>query len=394
MIKRVLVVGGGFGGVRTALNLASDSQFDVTLMSKLDYFEYHAALYRAATGSSPFETVINLNDLFSDDSNVEVVNDVATRLDIKNKIVEAQSGSKYHYDILILALGVVTQYFGINGLEKYSYGIKSLQEALEFKRHLHEDLVNNKQAEHNYAIVGGGPTGIELAAELASYIRHIRRRHHITTPYTIDLIEGADRLLPTMPKRYGQMVIKRLRKLGVKLYLSTLVSAEKAESIEFPHGHISTHTVAWTAGVATNPFFAAQGDTFKFGHNGKVEVDQYLQARPGVYIIGDCANTKFSGMAQTALYDANYVTDNLQRQAHDQSPIAYQPKRPVYVIPVGKGWAAVLWGKVEFYGRLGWWLRRWVDLRLWMSFMDPGRAVKTWQAGFESAENCPQCDKT
>jgi NADH dehydrogenase len=394
MAKKVLIIGGGFGGVRAALNLAGDTDFEVTLVSKLDYFEYHAALYRAATGRSPFETVINLNDFFTDDANVNVVNDEAIKLDSKKKIVEAKSGSKYQYDILILALGVITQYFGIKGLDKYSYGIKSIQEALEFKRHLHEDLINNKKAEHNYAIVGGGPTGIELAAELTSYIKRIRKCHHITTPYTIDLIEGGDRLLPAMPKRYGQMVTKRLKKLGIKLYLKTLVSAEKSEAIEFPHGHISTHTVAWTAGVATNPFFSDQGKLFKFGHNGKVEVDRQLQALPNVYVTGDCANTKYSGMAQTALYDANFVTDNLQRQAHDQKPIQYQEKKPVYVIPVGKGWAAVLWGKVELYGHLGWYLRRLIDLRLWLSFMAPGRATETWQAGFETSENCPQCDNS
>lgn len=388
---KVLIVGGGFGGVRAALNLAGQADFDVTLVSKIDYFEYHAALYRSATGRSPFEAVITLTDFFAQYDNVQVVCDEVTKLDPKTKTVKAASGSSYHYDVLILALGVVTQYFGIEGLDKYSYGIKTMQEALEFKRHLHEDLVNGKQAEYNYTVIGGGPTGIELTAELTTYVEHIRKCHKIKRPFNIDLIEAADRLLPNMPKRYGRLVTGRLQQLGVRLFLNTKVKAEKAGRIAFPHGHLDTHTVAWTAGVANNPFYAAQGELFKFGHNGKIEVNKHLEALPHVYVIGDGANTKYSGMAQTAIHDASFVTNNLRRRLNHQPPLKYRDKQPIYAVPVGPYWAAVKWGWFETYGLAGWGLRRLADLNLWLEFLKPRRAVSTWEQGFETSEGCKSC---
>jgi len=388
---KVLIIGGGFGGVRAALNLAGNSDFDVTLVSKLDYFEYHPALYRSATGRSPFESVISLSDFFARDSNITVLKDEVTKIDPKTKTVKGASGTTYHYDVVILGLGVVTQYFSIKGLNKYSYGIKTIQEALEFKRHLHEDLVNGKRAEYNYTVIGGGPTGIELTAELTAYVSHIRRAHKIKRTFHIDMIEATDHLLPNMPKRFGRLVTMRLQRLGVRLYLNTKVNAEKTSEITFPHGHIDTHTVAWTAGVANNPFYAAQGEMFKFGHNGKVEVNKHMEALPHVYVIGDGANTKYSGMAQTAIHDASFVTNNLLRHMDHEPLLAYTVKEPIYAIPVGPYWAALKWGWFETYGWVGWVLRRTADLKLWLEFLKPRRALSTWEHGFEDSEGCKIC---
>ncbi|MBC7943572.1 FAD-dependent oxidoreductase, partial [Candidatus Saccharibacteria bacterium] len=120
---RVVIVGGGFAGVRAALNLANKPDFDVVLVSKQAYFEYHSALYRSATGRSPLEVAISLTDFFAKDSNIKVVEDEIIHLDHKNKLVAGFSQSAYHYDVLILAVGVVTQYFGIKGLPEFSHSV-------------------------------------------------------------------------------------------------------------------------------------------------------------------------------------------------------------------------------------------------------------------------------
>ncbi|MBI2798041.1 FAD-dependent oxidoreductase [Candidatus Saccharibacteria bacterium] len=388
---KVVIVGGGFGGVRAALNLARRPGFDVTLVSKQSYFEYHPALYRSATGRSPLEVAIPLADFFASDNNLEVVEDEIVSLDHQKKSVTGKSGSVFRYDALILATGAVTQYFGIKGLRDYSYGIKTIQEALELKRHLHEDLVAGHRAERSYVVIGGGATGVELAGELVGYLNHVRRRHGINTKFSVDLVEASPRVLPSLPESFTNQIERRLQRLRVKLHLKTLVKSESADQIKLLRGDIESHTVIWTAGIANNPFFAQNPNAFKLDKSGKVVVNEYLEAMPGVYVIGDSAATQFSGMAQTAIHDANLVTTNLKRQLKHKTRLPYQPAKPIYAIPAGPGWSAVLWGRTKIYGRPGWLLRRLADLRLYLRFLPLKKALTTWRYGFDLEESCPIC---
>lgn len=387
---KVVIVGGGFAGVKAALGLANKPGFEVKLMSSQSYFEYHAALYRSATGRSPLEVAIPLKDFFGFAGNVEVVQDTITELNAIAKTVTDQSGSSWSYDNLILALGNVTQYFNIKGLKEYSYGVKTIHEALKLKRHLHEDLLNN-QSDLNYVVIGAGATGVELSAELVAYLHRTRRRHNINRDFNIKLIEAGNRVLPTLPKDFGDTVQKRLANLGVRLYSNSPIKSETAMGIAIPGGNIQSHTVVWTAGVANNPFFTKHSRLFKLGKVGRVHVNSYLQAAPDIYVVGDAADTKYSGMAQTALHDAAFVTNNLRRVIRGQKMLPYKPKRPIYAIPVGPNWTAVLWGKTRIYGFAGWILRRLADLRLYLMFLPPGKAVTTWRYGMVLEETCSVC---
>lgn len=386
---KVLIIGGGFGGVRAALNLAGKKGFEVRLMSDKSYFEYHAALYRSATGRSPLEVAIPLQAFFKSAGNVEVIEDSLKSVDAKQHVALGVSDSRYPYDALILALGNITQYFGIPGLKEYSFGVKTIQEALELKRHLHEDLVNNSPNQRHYVVVGAGATGIELAAEMTAYLKKVRKRHGLSGRFTMDLIEAAGKVMPNLPEDFTNHIQVKLQKSGVKLHLNSPVKAETLEGIELPSGHIKTQTVVWTAGVANNPFFKRAD--FKLSKRGRVEVDQYLQAAPDVYVIGDSAETMYSGMAQTALHDANFVTTHLMRAAKQLAPKSYEPQKPIYAIPVGPHWSAVLWGKVRIYGFAGWTLRRLADLRLYLRFLPFVKALSTWRYGILVEEQCPVC---
>ncbi|MBI4004986.1 FAD-dependent oxidoreductase, partial [Candidatus Roizmanbacteria bacterium] len=132
---RIIIVGGGFAGVRVALDLAKykNSNSKIVLISDTSHFEYHPALYRVVTGRSPLEVCIPLQDIFQG-KNTEIVCDSITNVDISNHQLKGASGSTYHYDILILALGSETVYFNVPGLREYSFGFKSIQEALKLKR--------------------------------------------------------------------------------------------------------------------------------------------------------------------------------------------------------------------------------------------------------------------
>lgn len=383
--RKILIVGGGFGGIKTALELCDDERFDITLLSERYHFRYYPTLWRAATGGNLGASKIMLKNIF-EDKPVNIKKGVAEKLDRTKHQIITEDGKKYSYDELILSVGVVTNYFGIKGLKKYAYGIKSVEEAERLRKHLHKSLVSG-DSESNYVIIGGGPTGVELAGALPGYLNHIIRAHNLPQrELHIDLVEAAPRLVPRMPQSYSHAIAKRLRSLGVKLFLGQTVSAETADKLKLSGHSIDSHTVIWTAGVASNPFYAA--NKFIMGGHGKVSVDKNLSAEDNVYVLGDNADTPYSGMAQTALYDAKFVAANLKRLADGSRPRIYEPKLPVYITPCGYGWAAVLWGKFGTFGKLGWWLRSAAD---YAGYHDYQPWWKASQLLLEEAHETDEC---
>ncbi|MGH7157115.1 MAG: NAD(P)/FAD-dependent oxidoreductase [Candidatus Saccharimonadales bacterium] len=389
---KVLVVGGGFAGIKTALELAGNSNFDVTLLSDQKNFRYYPTLYHTATGGRLSASQIPLSEIFTG-KDISLVQDTAKALDRKAKKITGKSGKSYSYDYLVLALGVVTNYFGIKGLEKYSYGIKSVEDAQELRDHIHKLLLDEGKPDLNYIVIGGGPTGVELAGALPAYIKHVMRMHDLKDKKLhIDLVEAAPRLMSRMPKDYSRAIQRRLRRLGVKLYLNQAVQAETTDSLMVSGHSIESHTVVWTAGVTNNPFFNA--NEFGLTDHGKVKVDEYLAAEPGIYVIGDNADTAYSGMAQTALYDAAFLARNLARQVDGKRPHPYRPKKPIYVTPAGEQWAAVLWNKVHIYGWMGWLLRSAADFAGYHDYEPWWTASKHWLAEYETEDSCPICAGT
>lgn len=388
---RVVIVGGGFGGIKMALDLADDRRFHVTLIADHTNFRYYPSLYRTATGRKRIASSIPLDELFAG-KRVHLINDRVVGLDRNTRTVKTKVNHHVGYEALVLAIGVQTNYFGIKGLQELSFGIKTNADATELKNYLHQQLIDNHKPDLNYIVVGGGPTGIELAGELPPYLRRIAKQHGIRRPSIhVDLIEAAPRLVPRMPKDVSRRLAKHLRKLGVKLYLSTTVQAQTADALMINNKPIRSHTVIWTAGVTNNAFFTDQG--FQLAKNTKVRVDQFLQSEPGIYVIGDNADTPYSGMAQTALHDGKFVATNLKRLASHQDPNPYHARKPIYVFPAGNHWAAVLWGKVRIYSKLGWLLHSFVDLIAYHDYQPWWRATHRWIAGKDNEESCPICAK-
>ena len=389
--NKVLILGGGFGGIKTALELSNDPAFEVTLLSDRDTFRYYPALFRAATGGNMKAAQIPLKEIF-DGKAVKIEKGTAKTLERKTRTVKTAAGKSYKYDTLVVALGVVTNFFGIKGLEKYSYGIKTQDEAKRLRNHIHKQLVEDGKPDLNYVVIGGGPTGVELAGELPAYIKHVMQKHSLPERKVhIDLVEAAPRLTPRMPKSYSQALARRLRSLGIKLYLNQAVQAETADALTVSGHDIQSHTVIWTAGVTEHPFLGA--NKFSQGERGKTLVDEYLQAEPNIYVIGDNADTKYGGMAQTALYDASFLAHNLKRQAAGHRPRRYRPKKPVYITPAGPFWAAVLWSRVHLYGWAGWVMRTAADYAGYHDYEPWWPAGKHWIAEFELEVTCPVCSR-
>lgn len=390
--RKVLVLGGGFAGIKAALELCGDPRLDVTLLSDQENFRYYPTLYMAALGGSAFASSIPLAEIFQG-KKVKLVKARAKVLDRDNKAVKDTSGTSHSYDALVVALGVMTNFFNIEGLEKYAYGVKTLEEAQRLRDHLHKQLLDEREPDINYVIIGGGPTGVELAGALPSYVRHIMKRHGIyRRKIHVDLVEASPRLLPRMPKPYSKAVQKRLRKLGIKLYLNQKVEAETADALKVSGHPIESHTVVWTAGVTNHPFF--KENNFALSEHGKVVVDKYLQAEPDIFVIGDNADTPYSGMAQTALYDGIYLANNLKRQTKGKRMKKYKPNQPVYITPAGPKWAAVIWGRVHLYGLIGHLLREAADFRGYKDYEPWWLASKRWLSEGDSQESCVTCAKS
>lgn len=386
---KVLILGGGFGGIKTALELAKYDPFDINLMSDHDDFRFYPSLYHTATGGSRVASSIPLNEIFAGKP-VKITIDSAKKLERGKKQIIGSSKNKYPYDSLVISLGVITNYFGIRGLPEYSYGIKSNRDAQELRDHLHKLMFNEQKPDLNYVVIGGGPSGVELAGALPAYLRHIMESHGIVKKNIhVDLVEAMPRLLPHMPLSYSRKVHKRLRKLGVKLYLGEAVKAETADKLSLSDKSLDSHTVVWTAGVTNHPFFS--DNKFSITDHGKVIVNEILQAEPGIYVIGDNAETRYSGLAQTALHDGKFVANNLLKAVSGKTLDLYSPKRPIIVNAAGPRWAAMQWGRFELFGKLGWLMRSSADFLGYHDYEPWWQASKHWLAQSASEENCPIC---
>jgi NADH dehydrogenase len=192
-----------------------------------------------------------------------------------------------------------------------------------------------------------------------------------------------------MPEPYSRAVAKRLNKLGVTLYLNETVKAETPDNLQMSSHSLDSHTVVWTAGVTNHPFIKTSG--FGLNDKGKAKVDEHLQSEANIYIIGDNADTQFSGMAQTALYDGQFIAEHLSRQAEGKKLAPYKAKKPVYVIPAGPQWAAVMWGQLHLYGWAGWFLRELADFKGFKDYEPWWKASRHWLAQDDEEETCPVC---
>jgi NADH:ubiquinone reductase (H+-translocating) len=387
--EKVLVVGGGFSGVKAALELGDDDRFEVTLLSDDSDLRYYPTLYQTATGGTRTHSSIPLRQIFANRS-VKILQGRAVSVDRKAKTITTEDKQSYSYDSLILGLGVVTNYFGIEGLAEYSYSIKSQSEVARFKKHLHQQILETHKPDPHYVIVGAGPTGIELAGALPGYIKHIMKNHAV--PYRkvhVDLIEALPRLLPRAPKKVSRLVKRRLHRLGIRLYVGSAVQGQTADELTVSGKAIRSHTVVWTAGVTNHPFF--KDNQFVLTNRGKVAVDAYLQAEDNIFVIGDNANTPYSGMAQTALHDGEFVANNLKRRAKGKDFKSYNVKKPITVIPAGPYWAVVIWGKLVMHGKLGWLLREAADFAGFRDLESWPKATKQFMTEFEADDNCQVC---
>ena len=378
-MKHVVIAGGGFAGVRLARKLRKRTDISVTLINDSEEFRYSPSLYRAATGYKMGVARLSLEWILLDSPNVELVVGRVKSIDKKAKKIKLENGKRISYDYAVFALGSVTTYFDIKGLEKNAVGVKTSTEVIELRQHLHKMIAENSLVESNFVVVGAGPTGVEMAAALGDYLQRFALRygneHHNVS---IWLVEAAPRVLPSMTEMTSDIALDRLNSLGVKVLVNTTVESESEKNLKTSAGTLKTQTVVWTAGTANNPFFKDQGKTFRINDRGKVKVSKKLEAIPNVYVIGDNAATEQSGLAYIAIQHANSVARDIKRRIDRKVRKEHKDKKPVQIIPIGNKWALLQYRQISMKGRLVALMRKAADFIGYGDVMGYIRALTIW----------------
>lgn len=354
--KRVVVFGGGFSGVKAALDLAKFRRFDVTFISDNDEFKIAARVLHILGAAKDTYAAIPYKKIFQG-SGVHVVQDSVVSIDKTIKEVVTMVGARYAYDELIIALSGVPNHYGLPVVGDLAYSVSTPSEVKRLHNHIHDLITNGKSQPLNFAIVGAGITGIETAGWLGDFALSILDAHNLGYRHVhIDLLEEATRIAPALSPHIARVIARRLRNLGVHIRTKTHVAGISDTGQVLIDGKpLMGHTLIWAGGVMPHPFFAANG--FRTGARGRAEVDSYLQAAPSIYIIGDDTGTAYNGTAGNAIKDGAYIADNIYRKSEGLLMKRYEKHRPRLYIPVGQKWTAVGQNRRWIYGMLGWLLQ-------------------------------------
>ncbi len=391
MQQKVIIVGGGFGGIRTALDLAKKSGFEIILISKSPDFEYYPGLHKLIGLHKLVTVKVPLETIFKDKT-VSVIIDTVTTIDLIEKKVTTNNNS-YTGDFLVLALGSQTEYFGIAGLPEMAYGFKSIHEAVVLRNHVENLFASHTKTEKtetvmglHMVIVGAGPNGVDLAGELAGFTKYLSKKYNIPESFiTIDLIEAGPRVLGMMSESVSHQVEARLRILGVNILCNRDLKKEGSWTITLADMTLGAKTLIWTAGIISNELVTKiQG--LKLGRRNRVAVDEYLQAKNdiqvfnNVFCIGDIADTQYSGLAQTALSDASYVARIISNECLGKKSETYSAKPAAYNIGVGPKWSVLVMGSFELFGFIPFLVRTLIDIKFFLSILSIREVWKLYVA--------------
>lgn len=389
-MPRIVVVGGGFGGIEVVKSLKG-APAHVMLVTKTPTFEYYPALYKLVTGALPIEVSVPIQTIVPA---TEIMYGTYTGVDQLRQVIMVTTpdgtSTEIAYDYLVLALGSETNFFNIKGLPELSYSFKSVDAALRLKQHFCDLFARAKDLPKEIVvsmlhvlIVGGGPSGVELAGDLRSYLTNVAVDFGVDPSLvTIDLIEANNRVLPTLPSKVSALAEARLRKMGVNIFVNRSLAEQEVEEVILKDMSVNSQTVIWTAGTRINSAFSTiPGATLDERKRIVVSDTLSLPNDNHVFVIGDGAATPYSGLAQTAIDHGEFVGDTIQRLIHNKQPRTYKPKRPSFVIPIGTNWALFARGNVVMTGFIPWILRSAVDFRYFTHIVPLSHVFAVFQKG-------------
>ena len=329
-LPRVVIVGAGFGGLNAAQALGR-ANAKITVIDRKNYHTFQPLLYQVATaGLSPGEIAAPIRSILSSHQNVEVLMAEVTGFDVARGKVETPDGD-IPYDYLIVAAGASHAYFGHEDWEPFAPGLKTIEDALEIRRRVllafelaeRQVAAGAAAAPLNFVVVGGGPTGVELAGTLAEISRHaLAHEYHAIDPKMahILLLEGGPRILPAYAEDLSRSAQEQLQHLGVEVRTSSVVTQIEPGAIHVGETRLRATVILWAAGVAASPLGKKLGVPVDRAGRVLVHKDLSLPGHPEVFVIGDLAALKdengklLPGVAPVALQQGNYVAKIIRRE--------------------------------------------------------------------------------
>lgn len=347
---RVTIVGGGFGGLYAARRLGKDPRVDLTLVDRRNHHLFQPLLYQVATGAlAPGEIAQPLRSILRRHENTTVLLGEATGLDVERREVQMSDGGPIPYDTLVVATGARHSYFGHDEWARFAPGLKSIDDALEIRRRIliafeaaeREHTPSLREEWMTFVVVGGGPTGVELAGALGEIARDTLRRDFRSISSRnarIILVEAMDRVLPVYPPGRSASAARQLRRLGVDVRTGTRVMAisEHAVNVDTASGPqvIPARTVLWGAGVQASSFAKQVAAATGAGTDkaGRIQVgpDLTIPGHPEIFVIGDAAvqpwkkDRPVPGVAQGAIQPGRYVARAILGRLDGRTPPAFR----------------------------------------------------------------------
>jgi NADH dehydrogenase len=405
-LPHVVVIGGGFGGLYAVKRLKR-APVRVTLIDRRNFHLFQPLLYQVATGGlSAANISAPLRAVLKRQQNTEVLLAEAVGIDVQNHRVLLSDGV-IDYDTLIVATGAGNHYFGHNEWEKYAPSLKSIEEATEIRRRIllafeaaeREPDSERRKALLTFIIVGGGPTGVELAGTIGELAQHTLRgnfRHINPGDARILLVEGTDRILPTYPAELSAQATRSLARLGATVRTGTFVTDVQPEAVSVRSGdtteRIPAHTVLWAAGVEATPLgrILAEATGARLDRAGRiaVEPDLTLPGHPEIFVIGDLANYSHQtgqplpGVAPVAMQQGRYVADLIQKRLRGETLPPFHYKDRGSMATIGRAAAVVDLGWVRFSGFFAWLIWLFVHLMYLIQFGNRVLVLMQWAGNY------------
>lgn len=393
-VPRVVIVGAGFGGLNAARKLAR-APVHITIVDRRNYHTFQPLLYQVATaGLSPGEIAAPIRSILRSDKNVEVLMAEVTGFDLEQRLVETPDGN-IPYDYLIVAAGATHSYFGHDDWEPYAPGLKTIEDALEIRRRvlLAFELAERQAAAGettlalNFVVVGGGPTGVELAGTLAEISRHaLAHEFRSIDPARthIVLLEGGPRVLPAYTEDLSRSAEHQLKNLGVEVRTSTMVTQVEAGAVRLGNTRLHATVILWAAGVAASPLGRKLGVAVDRAGRVPVKADLSVPEHPEIFVIGDLAAAKdeqgkmLPGVAPVAIQQGHFVgklirdevESGIRRVSQTSTSGALHPSagkdgqdnsRPPFhywdkgsLATIGRAAAVAQFGKIHISGFIAW----------------------------------------
>ena len=393
--QRVVIVGGGFGGLYAAKTL-SNKAVEVTLIDRKNHHTFQPLLYQVALAVlSAGEIASPLRHILNKARNVRIILGEVAGFDTRGRRVQLSGGGEVEYDYLIVAAGARHAYFGHDEWAKEAPGLKTIEDAVEIRGRLllafekaeRAALLSGRQEPPTFAVIGGGPTGVELAGAIADLARLVLAKDFKaidTRKARVRLYEGSARVLGTFSEESSRSAKRQLQELGVEVFTETMVTAVEPGRIKAGNEWVSTDVTLWATGVAASSLGKEFGARTDRAGRVSIEPDLSLPGRREVFLIGDMSaltdvnGAQVPGLAAAAIQQGKAAAQNILRDLRGEKRLSFKYEDRGTMATIGHHRAVAEFGSKKFSGVTAWLLWSLVHVFLLIGFRSRITVMRQW----------------